>query len=91
MKLLIVLAIVSVLAFMPPICHASTIQYIGTGKPAKTIEIAFSRNKGASWTKKTIKPGQVVSVPPDATHLYIDNNPRNPSQNYKIKDGFVFN
>lgn len=70
--------------------YAGAIQYIGNGKSEPQVKITYSRNNGASWENKAIKPGQTFNVPKDATHLKIDNTPYNPGKNYKIKDGNVF-
>lgn len=69
---------------------AGTIQYVGTGRSNPPAQVTFSRNNGASWQNLEIKPGQAFNVPRDTTHLYINNVPRDPRLNYKIKDGNVF-
>ena len=69
---------------------AGTIQYLGTGRPAEQMKITYSRDKGSSWKTVYIKMGQTLSIPPDATHLNINNVPCDPKRNYKIKDGNVF-
>lgn len=69
---------------------AGSIQHIGTGKPAPAVQVTFSRNNGASWQKTEVKPGQTFQVPRDATHLNINNVPRDPKRDYKVKDGNVF-
>lgn len=73
-----------------PAAQAGSVQYIGTGCAAPKVKVSFSRNKGATWEHKEIKPGQTFSVPRDATHLRIDNVPLDPRRNYKVKDGNVF-
>ena len=70
--------------------YAATIQYIGSGKKDAPVEISFSRNNGAKWQKAKVSPGQTFAVPPDATHLNINNVPRDPKKNYKIREGNVF-
>lgn len=75
---------------VPSVVDAATIQYVGTGKKVREIDISFSRNNGATWQKKTIKAGQSLAIPPDATHLIIDGVPRDPQGKYKVKDGIVF-
>lgn len=70
--------------------QAGTIQYIGTGRDAPKVKVSVSRNRGASWEHKEVKPGQTYTVPKDATHLRIDNVPLDPKRNYKVKDGNVF-
>ena len=66
------------------------IQYIGSGKKDAPAEISFSRNNGATWQKAQVGPGQTFAVPSDATHLNINNVPRDPKKNYKIREGNVF-
>lgn len=72
------------------VAQAGSIQYIGTGRSAPKVKVTFSRNNGASWEYKEVKPGQTYHVPKDATHLRIDNVPLDPKRNYKVKDGNVF-
>jgi hypothetical protein len=69
---------------------AATIHYIGSGKKDAPVAISFSRNNGASWRNAKVGPGQTFTVPADATHLTIDNVPRDPKKNYKIREGNVF-
>ena len=70
--------------------YAATIQYIGSGKNDAPVEVSFSRNNGSSWQNAKVGPGQTFSVPSDATHLNINNVPRDPKKNYKIREGNVF-
>jgi len=70
--------------------YAATIQYIGTGKKEVPVEISFSRNNGTTWKNAKVVPGQTFAVPSDATHLNINNVPRDPKKNYKIREGNVF-
>ena len=70
--------------------YAGTIQYIASGKKDVPVAISFSRNNGASWQNAKIGPGQTVTVPPDATHLNINNAPYDPKKNLKIREGNVF-
>lgn len=88
MKKVIMLFLVAFL-ISPAVAMGAVIQYIGTGRPNPAIEVKVSRNNGSSWEKKAIKPGQTYHIPPDATHLEINNAPRNPKQNYKVKDGNI--
>lgn len=69
---------------------AANIQYIDTGKQSPKIKVSFSRNNGASWKQDYIKKGQTYNVPRNATHLMINDIPRDPKRNYKVKDGNVF-
>ena len=84
------------LAFMLIFCaaatfgFAATIQYIGSGKKDAPAEISFSRNNGATWQNAKVAPGQTFAVPPDATHLNINNVPRDPKKNHKIRESKVF-
>lgn len=82
--------LVAAVVLSPLSANAATIQYIGTGKKVREIEVAFSRNNGATWQKKTIKAGQALAIPPDATNLIIDGVPRDPKNDYKLKDGLVY-
>lgn len=70
--------------------QAGSIQYIGTGRAAPKVKVTFSRNNGATWEHKEVRPGQTYTVPKNATHLRIDNVPFDPKRNYKVKDGNVF-
>lgn len=72
------------------VAQAGSIQYIGIGRPAPKVKVAFSRNNGTSWEHKEVRPGQTFHLPKDATHLRIDNVPFNPKKNYKVKEGNVF-
>lgn len=72
------------------LAHAAVVQYIGTGRPNPPVKVSFSRNNGASWEHKQVKPGQTFNVPKDATHMQLNGIPRNPQKNYKVKDGNVF-
>lgn len=72
------------------VAQAASIQYIGTGRNAQKVKVTYSRNNGATWEHKEVKPGQTFNVPKDATHLKIDNVPHDPRRNYKVKDGNVF-
>ena len=74
----------------PTQVYAGSIQYIGTGRNAPKVKVTFSRNNGATWEHKEVKPGQTYNVPKDATHLRIDNVPFDPKRNYKVKEGNVF-
>lgn len=58
--------------------YGGVIPYIGIVKPNSPVKVSFSRNNGASWEHKQIKPGQTFFVPEDATHLHINNVPYNP-------------
>lgn len=87
-KIVLLLVIASFLGISA--AQAGSIQYIGTGRDAPKVKVSFSRNKGASWEHREVKPGQTFSVPGDATHLRIDNVPLDPKRNYKVKDGHVF-
>lgn len=69
---------------------AASIQYVGTGKVNQPLRVSLSRNNGATWQKAEVKPGQTFNVPRDTTHLNINNVPRDPKRNYKVKDGNVF-
>jgi hypothetical protein len=69
---------------------AATIQYIGGGRNEAPVAISFSRNNGSSWQNAKVGPGQTLTVPPDATHLNINNVPYDPKRNYKIRKGNVF-
>lgn len=86
----ILIGFVALSLFYASSSFAGAIQYIGNGKGESQVKITYSRNNGASWENKVIKPGQTFNVPKDATHLKIDNTPYNPGKNYKIKDGNVF-
>ena len=70
--------------------YAATIQYIGSGKKDAPVEISFSRNNGATWQKAKVVPGQTFAVPFDTTHLNINNFPRDPKKNHKIREGNTF-
>jgi len=83
-------AVVFMLIFGVTSGYAATIQYIGSGKKDAPAEISFSRNNGATWQNAKVVPGQTFSVPADATHLNINNAPRDPKKNYKIREGNVF-
>lgn len=87
---MICLLISALFLLAPSPADAATIQYIGTGKKVREIEVIFSRNHGATWQKKSIKAGQSLAIPPDATQLIIDGVPRDPKKTYKVKDGIVF-
>lgn len=89
MKKVLFLIIITFL-ICPVTIFAASIQYIDTGKASPKVKISFSRNNGASWKQDYIKKGQSYNVPRDATHLMINDIPRNPKQNYKVKDGNVF-
>ena len=69
---------------------AGVIQYIATGRPSPEVKVSYSRNNGAKWEATVVKPGQVFNVPKDATHLTINGAPRDPRQNYKVKEGNIF-
>lgn len=72
------------------VSEAGSIQYIGTGRTAPKVKVTFSRNNGATWEHKEVKPGQIFTFPKDTTHLRIDNVPFDPKRNYKVKEGNVF-
>jgi len=76
--------------FLTGNAYAASIQYIDTGKESPKIKITCSRNNGASWKQDYIKKGQTYMVPPDATHLMINDIPRDPKRNYKVKEGNVY-
>ena len=88
MKKILTLLVIALLV-SPVIATGAVIQYIGTGRPNPAVKVKVSRNNGASWEQKEVKPGQTYHIPPDATHLEINNVPRNPKQNYKVKDGNI--
>lgn len=74
----------------PASAPAATIQHFSTGRPQPEVRASFSRNKGAAWQHAVVKPGQAFSVPNDATHLTINDVPRDPRKNWRAKDGSVF-
>lgn len=86
----ILLLVMVVFLFSGSNANAGAIQYIDTGRQSPKIKVSFSRNNGASWKHDVIKKGQIYNVPRDATHLMINDIPRNPKRNYKVKDGNVF-
>ena len=68
---------------------AGTIQYIGTGRQFPPVNVKISRNNGATWNTVQVKPGQTFNVPRDATHLMINEVPRDPKKSYKVKEGNI--
>lgn len=86
----LLLTILAVLFFGVFTTQAGVIQYIGNGKDGPDVKIAFSRSNGDKWERKILKPGQTFHIPKDATHLQINGSPRNPKQNFRVKDGHVY-
>ncbi len=59
---------------------AGTIQYIGTGRSSLPVAVKISRNNGSTWNTVQVKPGQTYNIPRDATHLMINEVPRDPKK-----------